>query len=218
MWNSAAQSTSFREERDDEEALRWAALERLPTYTRVRLGIFKNILGDSKGIDVEKLQLQAHKIILDRLLNSVEEDWEKFFRRLRRRFERLTLLLGPPSSGKTTLLLALAGRLKSDLQMSGEITYNGHGLNEFVPQKTAAYVSQQDWHVAEMTVRETLDFPARCQGVGYKYDMLLELARREKIAGIKPDEDIDIFMKALALEGMETGLVVEYILKVFSGC
>ena len=26
-------------------------------------------------------------------------------------------------------------------------------------------------------------------------DMLLELARREKNAGIKPDEDIDIFMK-----------------------
>ncbi|KAG2700852.1 hypothetical protein I3760_06G017000 [Carya illinoinensis] len=28
-----------------------------------------------------------------------------------------------------------------------------------------------------------------------------ELARREKIAGIKPDEDLDIFMKSLALEG-----------------
>lgn len=26
-------------------------------------------------------------------------------------------------------------------------------------------------------------------------DMLLELARREKIAGVKPDEDLDIFMK-----------------------
>ncbi|KAL2479687.1 ABC transporter G family member 32 [Abeliophyllum distichum] len=287
MWNSAenlaARSASFREEGDDEEALRWAALERLPTYSRVRRGIFKNIVGDSKEIDVNKLQMKEHKIILDRLLNSVEDDWEEFFRGVRRRFERvdldfpkievrfqhltvesfvhigsralptipnfifnvtealfrqlrlsssrrklkilddisgiirpgrLTLLLGPPSSGKTTLLLALAGRLKSDLQMSGQITYNGYGLNEFVPQRTAAYVSQQDWHIAEMTVRETIDFSARCQGVGYKYDMLLELARREKIAGIKPDEDLDIFMKALALEGKETGLVVEYILKI----
>lgn len=26
-------------------------------------------------------------------------------------------------------------------------------------------------------------------------DMLVELARREKIAGIKPDGDLDIFMK-----------------------
>lgn len=54
-------------------------------------------------------------------------------------------------------------------KMSGKITYNGHGLKEFVPQRTSAYVSQQDWHVAEMTVRETLDLSARCQGVGFKY-------------------------------------------------
>lgn len=33
-------------------------------------------------------------------------------------FHRMTLLLGPPSSGKTTLLLALAGKLGSDLQVS----------------------------------------------------------------------------------------------------
>ena len=30
-------------------------------------------------------------------------------------------------------------------------------------------------------------------------DMLLELARREKNSGIKPDEDIDLFMKVLIL-------------------
>lgn len=55
------------------------------------------------------------------------------------------------------------------MKISGKITYNGHSLNEFVPQRTSAYVNQQDWHVAEMTVRETLDFSARCQGVGCKY-------------------------------------------------
>ena len=53
--------------------------------------------------------------------------------------------------------------------MSGRITYNGHELREFVPQRTSAYVSQQDWHVAEMTVKETLQFSRRCQGVGFKY-------------------------------------------------
>ncbi|XP_049934466.1 ABC transporter G family member 31 isoform X2 [Nymphaea colorata] len=127
---------------------------------------------------------------------------------------RMTLLLGPPGSGKTTLLLALAGRLSSDLKMSGSITYNGHRLKEFVPQRTSAYVSQQDSHVAEMTVRETLDFAGRCQGVGIKYDMLLELSRREKDAGIKPDEDLDLFMKALALKGEQTGLVTQYIMKI----
>ncbi|MQM12357.1 hypothetical protein Taro_045274 [Colocasia esculenta] len=77
------------------------------------------------------------------------------------------------------------------LQMSGSITYNGHRLNEFVPQRTEAYVSQQDSHVGELTVRETLEFARQCQGVGFNY----ELARRENIAGIKPDGDLDLFMK-----------------------
>lgn len=289
MWGSAenlsVRSTSFREDRDDdEEALRWAALERLPTYTRVRRGIFRNIVGESWEVNVDNLQHDERKVVLDRLFKSVDDNWDNLFNRIRLRFDRvdlefpkievrfqhlaveayvqlgsralptisnfvfnmteaflrylriysgkrttltilddisgiirpsrLTLLLGPPSSGKTTLLLALAGRLKSDLQMSGDITYNGHGLKEFVPQRTSAYVTQQDWHIAEMTVRETLDFSVRCQGVGSKYDMLLELSRREKMAGIKPDEDLDIFIKALALEGNDAGLVVEYILKV----
>ncbi|XP_062148181.1 ABC transporter G family member 32 [Alnus glutinosa] len=288
MWNSAenvfARSASFREEGEDEEALRWAALERLPTYTRLRRGIFTDVVGDTKEVEVSGLEAQEQRLVLDRLVNSVDDDPERFFGRMRRRFDavdlefpkievrfqnltvesfvhvgsralptipnfvfnmaeallrqlriyrgkrskltvlynisgiirpsRLTLLLGPPSSGKTTLLLALAGRLGADLKMLGRITFNGHGLNEFVSQRTSAYVSQQDWHVAEMTVRETLEFAGRCQGVGFKYDMLLELARREKIAGIKPDEDLDIFMKALALGGQDTSLVVEYIMKI----
>ncbi|KAK7388759.1 hypothetical protein VNO78_23586 [Psophocarpus tetragonolobus] len=288
MWNSAenafARSASFREEGEDEEALRWAALERLPTYKRARRGIFKNLIGDMKEIDVRDLQAQEQRLLLERLIDCVDNYPERFFHRMRSRFDavglefpkievrfqnlavetyvhvgsralptipnficnmtetllrqlrlyrrkrskltiladisgiirpsRLTLLLGPPSSGKTTLLLALAGRLGPGLQMTGNITYNGHSLREFVPQRTAAYVSQQDWHVAEMTVRETLQFAGRCQGVGFKFDMLVELARREKNAGIKPDEDLDLFMKSLALGGQETNLVVEYIMKI----
>lgn len=279
-----SRTSSFREEGEDEEALTWAALERLPTYARVRRGIFKNVVGDAKEVDVSELAVQEQRLVLDRLVHAVEDDPERFFDRVRKRCEavdlefpkievrfqnltvesfvhlgsralptipnfifnmtetllrqlriyqgnrskltilddlsgiirpsRLTLLLGPPSSGKTTLLLALAGRLGHHLQVSGKITYNGHGFKEFVPPRTSAYVSQQDWQVAEMTVRETLDFAGRCQGVGSKYDMIMELARREKIAGIKPDEDLDIFMKSFALGGRKTSLVVEYIMKI----
>lgn len=55
------------------------------------------------------------------------------------------------------------------LQLSGRVTYNGHGMNEFIPQKTSAYFNQHDSHIGEMTVRETLAFSARCQGVGTRY-------------------------------------------------
>ena len=54
-------------------------------------------------------------------------------------------------------------------QSTGEITYNGFRLGEFVPQKTAAYISQNDVHDGEMTVKEILDFSARCQGAGRRY-------------------------------------------------
>ncbi|KAL2344823.1 hypothetical protein Fmac_006108 [Flemingia macrophylla] len=82
---------------------------------------------------------------------------------------RMALLLGPPSSGKTTPLLALSGKLDPNLKVLGRVTHNGHGINEFVPQRTAAYISQHDVHIEEMTVRETLAFSARCQGVGTCY-------------------------------------------------
>ncbi|GAB4850133.1 transcription factor [Ancistrocladus abbreviatus] len=127
---------------------------------------------------------------------------------------RMTLLLGPPSSGKTTLLLALAGKLDKDLRVSGRVTYNGHDLHEFEPRRTAAYISQHDVHLGELTVRETLGYSARFQGVGYRYEMLAELSRREKEANIKPDPDIDLFMKAAAAEGQKENVVTDYILKV----
>ncbi|KAI5435510.1 Vacuolar cation/proton exchanger 3 [Lathyrus oleraceus] len=123
------------------------------------------------------------------------------------------LLLGPPSSGKTTLLLALSGKLDPNLKVSGKVTYNGHGMDEFVPQRTAAYISQHDVHIGEMTVRETLAFSARCQGVGSRYDLLSELSRREKEAKIKPDPDIDVFMKAVSTGGQQESVVTDYVLK-----
>ena len=45
--------------------------------------------------------------------------------------------------------------------------YNGYGFEEFVVPRTAAYVDQSSNHIAELTVRETLDFAQRVQGVDY---------------------------------------------------
>nr|TKR97407.1 hypothetical protein D5086_0000214000 [Populus alba] len=276
-------SRSSREE-DDEEALKWAAIEKLPTYDRLRKGILTSASkGVANEVDIEKLGVQERKQLLERLVKVAEEDNEKFLWKLKDRVERvgidvptievrydnlnieaeayvgssalpsfakftfniiegllislnilrnrkkpftilkdvsgivkpsrLTLLLGPPSSGKTTLLLALAGKLDPNLKFSGRVTYNGHEMNEFVPQRTAAYISQHDLHIGEMTVRETLAFSARCQGVGYLHDMLAELSRREKEANIKPDPDVDVFMKAVASQGEEANVITGLCLK-----
>nr|GEX03922.1 ABC transporter G family member 39-like isoform X1 [Tanacetum cinerariifolium] len=126
---------------------------------------------------------------------------------------RLTLLLGPPGGGKTTFLLALSGKLDHALKVSGNVSYCGHQLSEFIPQRTCAYISPHNLHSGEMTVRETLDFSGRCLGVGPRYRLLTEILKREKQAGIKPDPDIDAFMKATSVPGQETNLITDYIIK-----
>ncbi|WCJ40426.1 ABC transporter G family member 40 [Euphorbia peplus] len=280
-------SRSSREEmEDDEEALRWAALEKLPTYDRLRKGILTSAShgGIVHEVEVDGLGFQERRCLLDRLVRVADEDNEKLLLQLKNRIDRvgiklptievryehvnieaeafvgrralptfvnfivnilegvlnslhilpsrkksltilqdvsgvihpsrMTLLLGPPSSGKTTLLLALAGKLDPSLKFSGNVTYNGHQMNEFIAERTAAYISQHDLHIGEMTVRETLAFSARCQGVGSRHDMLAELARREKESNIKPDPDLDVFMKAISTEGQEANVVTDYILKI----
>ncbi|KAJ1697900.1 hypothetical protein LUZ63_006412 [Rhynchospora breviuscula] len=286
-------SDSFRRavDDDDEENLKWAALEKLPTYDRVRRAIIRHVVEDdgdggkfvSNEVDISKLGVRDRKALLEQIFRVVVEDNERFLNRLRDRIDRvglelpklevryenltvkaevhtasraaptlwnttintiegifgslarskkknitilddvsgilkpsrMTLLLGPPASGKTTLMLALAGKLDKKLkQTSGRITYCGHELSEFVPQMSSAYISQHDLHNGEMTVRETIDFSARCLGVGTRFELLTELSRREREAGIKPDPEIDAFMKATAVEGKKKNIATDYILKV----
>ncbi|KAK3229047.1 hypothetical protein Dsin_000928 [Dipteronia sinensis] len=127
---------------------------------------------------------------------------------------RMTLLLGPPGCGKTTLLKSLSGNQDQSLKLTGEVSYNGYRLEEFIPQKTSAYISQNDQHTAEMTVRETLDFSACCQGVGSRAEIMMEVSKREKEAGIFPDPDIDTYMKAISVTGAKRTLQTDYILKI----
>ncbi|KAG8486122.1 hypothetical protein CXB51_019472 [Gossypium anomalum] len=269
------------QENEDEEDLKWAAIERLPS---VRKGLVTTSDGKTANVDITKLGPEQRKHLMDRLIKHAEKDNESFLLKVRERLDRvgieipklevrfehlkvkaeayigsralpsffnffinylesilyglyllssrkknlsilrdvsgiirpcrMTLLLGPPSSGKTTLLLAVAGKLDRDLEFSGRVTYNGNEMDDFVPQRTAAYIGQHDVHIPEMTVRETIAFSARCQGVGPRFEMLAELSKREKAANITPDPDIDVFMKATSVAGKETSVLTDYILKI----
>ncbi|KAM3330991.1 hypothetical protein ACQJBY_027218 [Aegilops geniculata] len=263
-------SRSSRDE-DDEEALRWAALEKLPTYDRVRRAILPPLDGGEgappgaaagKGVvDVHGLGPRERRALLERLVRVADEDNERFLLKLKDRLERvgiemptievrfehlvaeaevrvgnsglptvlnsitntleeaanalrilpnrkrtmpilhdvsgiikprrMTLLLGPPGSGKTTLLLALAGRLDKDLKVSGNVTYNGHGMEEFVPERTAAYISQHDLHIGEMTA--------------------------SSMGGLEANVNTDYILKILGLEMCADTMVGDEMLRGISG-
>lgn len=80
-------SSSSRDE-DDEEALKWAALEKLPTFDRLRKGILVGSRGASSEVDVHDLGFQERKKLIDRLVNVGEDDNEKFLLKLKNRIDR----------------------------------------------------------------------------------------------------------------------------------
>ena len=53
-------------------------------------------------------------------------------------------------------------------QVKGDILYNGKNFSQFVVERSSGYVEQTDQHYAPLTVRETFDFAAWCQGTGYR--------------------------------------------------
>lgn len=84
---------SMRREVDDEEELKWAAIERLPTFERMRKSIVKQALESGRfnyeEVDICKLGMQDRKTLLDGILRIVEEDNEKFLSKMRERIDRL---------------------------------------------------------------------------------------------------------------------------------
>ena len=74
---------------DDEEALKWAALERLPTDLRIRRGILTEAGGQAREVDVRKLGLLERKSLIERLVKNEETDNEMFLLKLTERIDRL---------------------------------------------------------------------------------------------------------------------------------
>ncbi|KAM4118795.1 hypothetical protein ACJW30_03G009000 [Castanea mollissima] len=225
-------------------ALQWAAIERLPTFERLRSSLFDedgddvgaNETKEKRVIDVTKLGAQERHVFIEKLIKHIEHDNLRLLRKIRNRIDkvgvelptvevryknlrveaecevvhgkplptlwnsvknmlsvftklsgsmsrlakisiinevsgilkpgRITLLLGPPGCGKTSLLKALSGTLNQSL-------------------KPVVRVLEAE-----------------------------QVSKREKEAGIISDPDIDTYMKAISAKGLKGNLQTDYILKI----
>lgn len=73
---------------DDEEALKWAALERLPTGLRIRRGLLTEAEGQAREVDIRNLGLLERRSLIERLVKNAERDNENFLLKLKERIDR----------------------------------------------------------------------------------------------------------------------------------
>ena len=77
---------------DDEENLRWAALEKLPTYDRMRRGIIRRAMEEqgkltADEVDIANLDPREGRELMERMFKAVEDDNERLLRRFRDRLD-----------------------------------------------------------------------------------------------------------------------------------
>lgn len=89
IWSNSAMEifSKSSHEADDEEALKWASIERLPTYVRLRTGVLTEEEGHPREVDVKHLGPAERKHILKRVLNA-DDDNEEFLLKLKERIQR----------------------------------------------------------------------------------------------------------------------------------
>lgn len=85
---------------EDEEALKWAAIEKLPTYDRLRTSILQTYAEEYYGdeahpnrvqhreVDVRKLDVNERQQFIDKIFKVAEEDNEKHLLKFRNRIDK----------------------------------------------------------------------------------------------------------------------------------
>lgn len=87
VWGGEDVFSKSSKEEDDLEALKWAALEKLPTYNRIHKGLL-HLEEGSKEVDIENLGPEQRRQLLQRLVRVTEEDHERLLQKLKDRIDR----------------------------------------------------------------------------------------------------------------------------------
>ncbi|XP_039008350.1 pleiotropic drug resistance protein 3-like [Hibiscus syriacus] len=103
-----AMSSSFRENNDDEVALQWAAIQRLPSFKRLRTSLLDHrLLVDDTSkeeddikthrkrmlVDVTELRAMEHHVFIEKLITKIEDDNLRLLKKLKEKIDRVGLQL-----------------------------------------------------------------------------------------------------------------------------
>ncbi|KAL6979806.1 hypothetical protein U1Q18_021462 [Sarracenia purpurea var. burkii] len=97
-WDSIREGDN---EEDEEVELQWAAIERLPTFRRLRTSLFENSSnGDDDGnrstecegkrvaTNVTKLSSLQRRLFINKMIKNIEKDNLRFLQKLKDRIDR----------------------------------------------------------------------------------------------------------------------------------
>ncbi|KAG6953501.1 hypothetical protein JG688_00012793 [Phytophthora aleatoria] len=143
---------------------------------------------------------------------------------------RITLVLGQPGSGKSSLLKILSGRfpMNKTIGVSGDITYNGVQRSELLVRlpRFIAYTNQKDDHYPQLTVQETFEFAHRCCGGANLEPWVLKALenckgeqheRAVKVMTAQHKFAADIRVKSLGLDRCKDTMVGNAMIRGVSG-
>ncbi|KAJ4809491.1 ABC transporter G family member 36 [Rhynchospora pubera] len=203
--SSAASRRSTYEAENDEEALMWASLERLPTYARVRTGILNMPEGQQREVDIKHLGIIEKKALLDRLIKNAEEENERFLMKLRRRIDRAGIEM-PTVEVRYEKL-----KIDADIYVGtrGLPTLSNTFFNSFMPIGQALNMVQSN--KKELTILHGIS------GIIKPRRMTLLLGppgagKTTLLKVLAGNSDKDL--RAIGTEGKEANIITDYVLKL----
>ncbi|ETI35815.1 hypothetical protein F443_17912, partial [Phytophthora nicotianae P1569] len=141
----------------------------------------------------------------------------------------ITLVLGQPGSGKSSLMKILSGRFPKDknVTVEGAVTYNGEqleNLSKRLPQ-LVSYVPQRDKHFPLLTVKETLEFAHEFAGKKLIHEGEQRLTKGSveenmnalNVSKALSDHYPDVVIRQLGLENCQDTIVGDVMHRGVSG-